>query len=241
VNGKVVHVCPTYFSPDSVIAGAELYSYNLARAMSRLAETLLVTFGPDDFVRIDDGLTVKCYRRLFYIDGNRANPFALTYLKDLLRAQVIDCHQFTTVTTDLAILLGLLSRKRVFVTDLGGGTGRSLSCHLPLWKGIRSLLVISEYNRNLHRGLPVPARVIYGGVDAERFSPELQAKRSRGCFMSGGFSPSKAFTTSSKRCQRASAWMSSVRHATRITFASWSSWHAGRTSYFSSTCWTIGW
>lgn len=174
---KVAHVCPTYFSPHSVIAGAERYSYGLARAMSRLTETSLLTFGDDDSVHVDDRLTVKCFKRLFYVDGNRANPFALRYLKDLLRADVVHCHQYLTVTTDLAILLGLVSGKKVFVTDLGGGTGRSLSCHLPLWRGIRSLLAISDYNRNLYRRIPLRAQVIYGGVDAEHFSPAAAAER----------------------------------------------------------------
>ena len=174
---RVLHICPTYFSPNSVIAGAERYSYNLAKAMSRMTTTSLVTFGPKSFIHNDDALTIRCFKRWFYVDGNKANPFSLAYLKDLLAADVIHCHQFLTVTTDLAILTGLIFRKKVFVTDLGGGTGYSLSCHLPLWKGIRSLLLISEFNRSYFRKLPVSAKVIYGGVDAARFSPGAEDKK----------------------------------------------------------------
>ena len=176
---NVVHICPTYFSLDSVMAGAERYSYNLAKAMGKRIPTTLITFGSEGFVRCENGLTVKCFKSLVNINGNKANPFSLGYLGDLLRADIIHCHQFMTVTTDLAIVLGAVTRKKVFVTDLAGNTDFSFSYHLPLWKGIRSLLLISDFNRNLYRHLPLDARVIYGGVDASKFSPGFGDKIQR--------------------------------------------------------------
>ena len=176
---KVVHICPTYFSPDSVIAGAERYSYHLAKAMAKITNTTLVTFGPKGFVREEEGLTIKCFKRLNCVYRNDINPISFGYLRDLVGVDVIHCHQFKTITTDLAILLGFILRKKVFVTDLGGGTDLSLSHHLPLWKGITSLLLISNFNRDLHRNLPVEARVIYGGVDTLCFSPAQGRKLSR--------------------------------------------------------------
>ena len=168
---KVIHLSPTYFSAQSVLAGAERYSYHLAKAMSKKANTTLITFGPQSFVRQEEELTIKCFKPLFYIKRNKANPFSLSFLKDLLGADVIHCHQFMTLTTDLVILLGSVLRKKLFVSDLAGATDFSLSYHFPLWKGIRSLLLISEFNRNQYRHLPVDAQVIYGGVEAEQFSP----------------------------------------------------------------------
>jgi glycosyltransferase involved in cell wall biosynthesis len=174
---RIVHICPTHFSPDSVIAGAERYSLSLVQAMSRRADTTLVTFGPRSFVRVDGGLTIKCCKPLFYVGNNKANPFSLGFLRHLLRADVIHCHQYMTASTDLAILFAAIARKRLFVTDLGGGTGLSLSCHLPLWRGIRALLLISSFNRSHYRQLPVPAHVIHGGVDAELFTPGTAVPR----------------------------------------------------------------
>lgn len=175
----VVHLCPTYFSHDSVIAGAERYACDLARAMAKMTRTTFVTFGPKNFVRDEDGLTIKCFKPLIHVRRNKVNPFSLSFLVDLLAADVIHCHQFLTVTTDLVLLLGLASRKKVFVTDLGGATDFSLSYHLPLWKGSRAFLLISNFNRTLYQHLPVKARVIYGGVDARRFSPGKENKLPR--------------------------------------------------------------
>lgn len=168
---KVVHLCPTHFGPSSVIAGGERYSYHLARAVARWTETTLVTFGPESFVRQEGELTIRCFRPLTYAKGLKGNPFSISFLRELWDAEIIHCLQFKTLTTDLAILFGAATRKKVFVTDLGGATDLSLSYHLPLWRGITSLLLISEFNHGLYRELPVEARVIYGGVDADLFSP----------------------------------------------------------------------
>lgn len=176
---KVVHLCPTYFSPDSVVAGAERYSYELAKAMSRVTDTTLVTFGPERFVRKEGGLTIKCFKPVIYVKGNKANPLSLSYLSEVLAGDVIHCHQFLTVTTDLALLCGLATNKKIFVTDLGGATDFSLSYRLPLWKGIRSFLLISRFNQFANRNYPVKVEVIYGGVDTDRFAPGERSKKLR--------------------------------------------------------------
>ncbi len=168
----VVHLSPTYFDPRSVIAGAERYTYELAKAMAPKVQTRLVTFGPDAFVRRDGDLTIRCYRPLTMIRGNVANPWSLGHLRDVLEADVVHCHQLATVVTDLAVLLGWACRKPVFMTDLAGSADVSLWYHLPLWKGLRALLLISEHNRDRFRHLPVPQEIIYGGGDALRFAPQ---------------------------------------------------------------------
>jgi glycosyltransferase involved in cell wall biosynthesis len=167
---RVLHVSPTHFSPGSVLAGAERYSYGLCKAMSRVVPTTLVTFGDKPFETRDGELTIRCYRRWAYVKGQRTNPFALDFTKDILSADVVHCHQFKVVASDVAILGAALARKRVFVTDLGG-SGFSLSYHLPLWKFVRSFLLISEFNRTLFADLPVSKKIIYGGVDTDRFRP----------------------------------------------------------------------
>jgi len=172
---KIVYTCPTYFSIDSVIAGGERYSYSLAKAMAKKEEVTLVTFGTKGFVHKEEGLTIKCFKRLFFI-GNVANPLSITYLRELIKADIIHCFQLNTIVTDLAILLGWVLRKKVFVTDLAGNTPLSISYHLPLWKGITALLLISNYSSNSYRNLPVAVEVIYGGVDTDIFHPGYEPK-----------------------------------------------------------------
>ena len=176
---RVLHVCPTYFSPGSVIAGGERYSYGLCKAMSRITPTTLVTFGAESFEKTDGELTIRCYRRWASVKGQTANPFAPAFLKDILSADVVHCHQFKVVPTDLAILGAALTRRKVFLTDLGGNSAFSLSYHLPLWRLVRSFLLISDFNRSLFADLDLPKTVIYGGVDVDSFrpGPSVRSKR----------------------------------------------------------------
>ncbi len=179
---RVLHVCPTHFSPGSVLAGAERYSYGLCKAMSRVTPTTLVTFGDAPFETRDGELTIRCYRRWAYVNGQRTNPFALDFVRDILSADVVHCHQFKVVASDVAILGAALTRKRVFVTDLGG-SGFSLSYHLPLWRFVRSFLLISEFNRTLFADLAVPKKIIYGGVDTDNFRPGSSPRSKRILFV----------------------------------------------------------
>jgi len=175
---KVVYVIPTHFDESSVIAGAERYAYGLAKAMARKTETVLVTFSDRNVTRCDEELTIKYEKTLFHLTGV-INPFCVRFLKDLTDADVIHCLQFRTVVTELAILYGALRRKKVFVTELAGGANYNLSSLLPVWKGVRALLLISEYNRQLQPDLPVPTHIIYGGVDETLFSPSHEPKKKR--------------------------------------------------------------
>ena len=173
---KVVYVIPTHFDESSVIAGAERYAYGLAKAMATKTDTVLVTFSDRKFTRRDEELTIKYEKTLFHIRGV-INPFCVSFLRDLADADVIHCLQFRTVVTELAILYGTLRKKKVFVTDLGGGARYNLSSLLPVWKGIRALLLISDYNRGLQPHLPVPTHIIYGGVDQNLFLPGDEPKK----------------------------------------------------------------
>jgi glycosyltransferase involved in cell wall biosynthesis len=187
---RVLLICPTYFSPQSVIAGAERYSYELAKAMARRTPTRLVTFGDEAFERREGALTVRCHRRWTYVRRNRKNPFTLALVSDVLWSSVVHCLQFQTVTTDLAILTGAAARRRVFITDLAGSADFSLSYHLPLWRLTRGLLPISKFNESLFADLPARKAVIYGGVDTERFRPESR-ERERLILFVGRLSPHK--------------------------------------------------
>jgi glycosyltransferase involved in cell wall biosynthesis len=187
---RVLHICPTHFSKTSVLAGGERYSFELAKAMARRTPTTLLTFGDEQFESTDGPLRIRCHRRWTYVKHNRLNPFTPAFLGDVLAADVVHCHQFATVASDLAIIYGWLARKRVFVTDLSGSADFSLWYRLKLWNGVRKFLLISEYNRGLMARFPRPKEVIYGGVDAERFRIDTSQPR-KTVFFIGRLMPHK--------------------------------------------------
>jgi glycosyltransferase involved in cell wall biosynthesis len=174
---RVVFVCPTHFSAKSVLAGAERYAFELARAMARRTPTTLVTFGDEALQSKEGDLAIHCYRRWLNISGNPMNPLTPMFLRDIARADVVHCLQYGTVATDLAVLASVIGRKRVFVTDLAGSAAVTLWYRLRLWKGVREFLLISEYNRSLLERFDAPKYVIYGGVDVERFRPQPEVRR----------------------------------------------------------------
>ena len=122
----VAHVSPALFGEDGIIGGGERYAFELAKAMARLARTRLLVFGPRNVTSRIGPLTIHQFRPNTFVNGVRANPFDVSFLSKILDVDVIHCHQFHTVATDLSVLFGKLAGKRVFVTDLGGG-GRHYS------------------------------------------------------------------------------------------------------------------
>lgn len=117
------------------------------------------------------------------------------FIKWLLWADVIHCHQLFHFETDAGILAGILRNKKVFASDLGGFGRRSLSARLPLQQKLTGLLLISEFSEKIIRKrLPelagVPSTVISGGVDTEVFSP-AEAEKSGAFLFVGRILPHK--------------------------------------------------
>lgn len=163
---KVVHVTPTYFAPESILGGGERFAEELARAMAERAEVKLVSFGPRAFRDSPQ----PGYERVILKSRTRdpMTPFAAGLFRELRGADVIHCHQFFVLPTFLAAAFGRLQGSRVFVSDLGGG-GWTPGYQIDVTRWIEAHLPISEYAA---RGLPGKNRrhrVIYGGVDPERY------------------------------------------------------------------------
>ncbi len=173
---KIAFVMPTYFDASSAIAGGERYAYGLAKAMSERAETSIFTFGEQDKIVHDDKLKIVYCKTLFRI-GGLANPVSFSHLKALPGFDIIHCLQFKTLVTEFSILLGTICHKKVFATDLAGGTCYSLARLFPMQKGVKEFLFISEYNRHLNSDLEAPSRVIFGGVNIKFFSPINEPSR----------------------------------------------------------------
>jgi glycosyltransferase involved in cell wall biosynthesis len=173
---RILHVSPTYFGDDSVVGGGERYAYELARAMSRRHDVLLLSFAPAPRSARDGGLRVEYLRRRQVAGGLDASALSPGFLRWVRWADVVHCHQVHTLSTNAALILGRLLGKPTFVTDLGGGERYALSYHLPILRWPRAFLLISEYSRRLALEAPAWSRpdrleVVYGGVDEERFSP----------------------------------------------------------------------
>jgi alpha-maltose-1-phosphate synthase len=187
---NVVHVVPALFGPDGIVGGAERYVYELARHMARHVSTTLVTFGRDDHEARHGPLRLKTIGHPRHVRGQRANPFAIRLLGELTAADVVHCHQQHVVASTAAALYCRATRRRVVCTDLGGG-GWDLSSYVSTDRLFHEHLHISEYSRKVygHDGW-ARARVILGGVDADKFSPDGR-ERTIDCLFVGRLLPHK--------------------------------------------------
>jgi alpha-maltose-1-phosphate synthase len=168
---RVAHLVPAPFDPeDGIIGGAERYSFELARHMADHVPTELISFGPRERSATVGNLRVRVLRA-HYVRGQRTNPVSTELWRALGGATVVHCHQQHVLATSVAAFCTRLRRRRVFVTDLGGG-GLDVSTYVSTDRWFHGHLHISEYSRKVsgHERNP-RARVILGGVDTSMFSP----------------------------------------------------------------------
>lgn len=189
---RVLHVVPALFdAADGIVGGAERYALELARAMSVETPTTLVTFGGRERVETLGQLRVRVIGNPWYVRGQRTNPVALALVSELRKADVIHCHQQRVLTSSLAALACKWSRRRVFVSDLGGG-GWDLSAYVSTDRWYDGHLHISEYSRKVYGQAGKPwAHVILGGVDTEKFSPDAKVARDGTVLFVGRLLPHK--------------------------------------------------
>jgi alpha-maltose-1-phosphate synthase len=178
VELTVAHLVPAPFDPtDGVVGGAERYAFELARHMSDRVTTRLVTFGATARRERIGRLDMMVLDGACHVRGQRTNPVALALLGALRAVSVIHCHQQHVVASSVAAAFARLTGRRVFVTDLGGG-GFDVSTFVSTDRWYHGHLHISEYSRKVAgHGESPSARVISGGVDTTRFSPDLSAVR----------------------------------------------------------------
>ena len=168
---RVAHLVPAPFDPDDgIIGGAERYAFELARHMADHVPTELISFGPRERSATVGNLRVRVLRA-HYVRGQRTNPVSTELWRALGDATVVHCHQQHVLATSVAAFCTRLRRRRVFVTDLGGG-GLDVSTYVSTDRWFHGHLHISEYSRKVsgHERNP-RARVILGGVDTSMFAP----------------------------------------------------------------------
>ena len=168
---KILHVVPALFGPGGVVGGAERYALELARHMAEVAPTALVTFGDEARRETLGGLEVRVLGAPWYVRGQRTNPVSPGLLAEVLKADVVHCHQQHVLTSSLAAAVCRASGRRVFVSDLGGG-GWDVSAYVSTDRWFHGHLHVSEYSRRVAgHGADARAHVIMGGVDVNKFSP----------------------------------------------------------------------
>ena len=162
------------------------FSNFLPAPMSHYVDTEVVSFGQEAKVQqISDAVRLKVYRRW---NGNKNNPFNPRFLTSIMDADVIHCHQYLTVMTNLAIACGKLFRKRVFATDLGGG-GWNLGFYVNLTRLLDGYLPLSQNAADLTANCLAPLHIIYAGVDTSFYRPTRPKERK--VIFVGRFIPNK--------------------------------------------------
>jgi alpha-maltose-1-phosphate synthase len=185
---RVVHVAPTLFGPAGIFGGGERYPLELARALARLVDCELVSFAPEARAWSEPGgLGIRTLRSVTLLGGHPAHPLALGLGHALSEADIVHAHQLRSASSRLAALHARIRRIPTAVTDhgLGGGNWAGLLPRL-----FDRFLTVSAYSA---RELAAPAsrtRVVYGGADAARFRPDLDARR-RGVLFVGRLTPHK--------------------------------------------------
>lgn len=169
---RVLHVVPALFgSTDGIVGGAERYALELARFMATETPTTLVTFGERGRHETLGQLRIRVIGNPWYVRNQRTNPVSLALVSELRQADVVHCHQQHVLASSLAAVVCKFSRRKIFVSDLGGG-GWDVSGYVSTDNWYDGHLHISEYSRKVYGQDANPrSHVISGGVDTEKFSP----------------------------------------------------------------------
>lgn len=183
---RVLHLVPALFGANGVVGGAERYTLELARHMAERVPTRLVTFGARAEPRRPIGqLDIRVLADAWHVRGQWNNPWSMAVLGEIAKADVVHCHQQHILMSSIAAAACRLSGRRVFATELGGG-GWDISAYVSTDSWFHGHLHISEYSRRVfgHAGR-ANARVILGGVDAEKFSPDPSVPRGNAALFVG--------------------------------------------------------
>ncbi len=169
---NVLHVIPALFGRDGgVVGGAERYAFELARNIAELTPTRLISFGPQDTTRINGKLETRVIGSPRYIKGQSGNPYHGRVFSEARWADVIHCHQQHILVSSLLALYCRLTRRKIVVSDLGGG-GWDISSYISTDRWYQAHLHISEYSRKIFGHAERSwAKVIMGGVDTVKFHP----------------------------------------------------------------------
>jgi glycosyltransferase involved in cell wall biosynthesis len=187
-------VYPIPFGEDGIFGGGERYALELARALSREVPTRLVTFGARARRERLGDLEIRVRAPLRYVNGARANPLSFGFLRDLTDVDVVHCASWNTLVSDLSVLWGRLTGKRVYVTDVGGGASLTVAHRLRLGSLVSGFLLIAAQGGSQFEPWRDRWSVVLAGIDTERFKPAPGVRR-KGVLFVGRLLPHKGIDT----------------------------------------------
>jgi glycosyltransferase involved in cell wall biosynthesis len=176
----VTHVSPVVFGTNGIWGGGERYPTELARAMSRLVPTTLLSFAPKRATVREDDLTIELLPLRARI-GGETNPLSEGMVKYLRASDVVHTHHTPNLLTDLALALRKRGQ-RVFSTD-HGGSAKHLSRRLRLDERLDQFLPVSDFSARRFPQFADRTTVIYGGFDPDRFRPDSGIRRRKVVFV----------------------------------------------------------
>jgi glycosyltransferase involved in cell wall biosynthesis len=185
---RITHLAPTAFGAEGILGGGERYPLELARAVARELSCELVTFGTRPGVVVEPGgLRVHTLRTFARAGGHPAHPLAASLPSALRAAELIHAHQLKAAPTRVSAVLAAVRRQPIVVTDHGlqGGDWRGVLPRL-----VARFLTVSEHSAEVLDLPPDKVRVVYGGVDTDRFRPDPQEDR-EGVLFVGRITPHK--------------------------------------------------
>jgi len=102
------------------LSGGQKRLLELARALARLVECELITFGKSPHVEHEpSGLRIRTLAAIAWLGGHPAHPFAPGLPAALSGAQVVHTHHMRSLPSRIAVLRGRFTRAPVAVTDHG--------------------------------------------------------------------------------------------------------------------------
>jgi glycosyltransferase involved in cell wall biosynthesis len=187
---QVLHVAPTAFGVEGLFGGGERYPLELARALNDIdgIDCRLVTFGSRARAERDArGLPVRVLKPLLHLHRHPAHPIAPSLLAALGGADVVHAHHLRSAPARMAAVSATARRQAFVVTDhgLAGGDWRGL---LP--RMVDRFLTVSQFSADTLAAPPSKTRVIYGGADSDRFTPDVAVQRD-GVLFVGRITPHK--------------------------------------------------
>jgi glycosyltransferase involved in cell wall biosynthesis len=170
-----------------LFGGGERYPAELARALARVVDCKLVTFGSRTSSHDDDGLGVTVLKPSMLLQHHPAHPVPRGLMPQLTGADIIHTHHLRAFPSRVATVAAWSRGQRRVVTDhgLGPGRGPQVVAHL-----IDRFLTVSGYSAKVLRSPPQKTTIIYGGADTKRFRPERLVGRS-GVLFVGRLTPHK--------------------------------------------------
>jgi glycosyltransferase involved in cell wall biosynthesis len=184
---RVIHVAPTAFGSGGLFGGGERYPLELARALATEVDCELITFGDAVGDRREGRLRIRVLRPLGFVGGHPARPIVPSLPRAIGRVDVVHAHQMRSPASVLGALTARVRGRHAVVTD-HGLQGSEWGGVLPRFYD--RFLTVSRYSATEIRSPAAKTRIIYGGVDPVRYSPELATSR-EGLLFVGRLTPHK--------------------------------------------------